>query len=146
MCQMPNIWHIWHTKHKNGPSSSVLNVLKLWNMLQYSLIFESVWMKMLFPLIVFYSSFSLHSHHFIPFFSLSSLILPQTFLSTHLFFHSFFFSLLFLFSLLFSLTAPLDANLCCCGFFLGSDLMGGFGSGWLFSLPFSLAAPPDTDL
>ena len=51
------------------------------------------------------------------FFFLSSLILPQTFLSTHLFFHSFFFSLLLLFSLLFSLTAPPNANLCCCGFF-----------------------------
>ena len=31
-------------------------------------------------------------------------------------------------------------------FLFGSDLMGGFGSGWLFSLPFSLTAPPDADL
>ena len=30
-------------------------------------------------------------------------------------------------------------------FFFGSDLMGGFGNGWLFSLSFSLAAPPDVD-
>ena len=48
--------------------------------------------------------------------------------------------------LLFSLAAPPDADLCCCGFFLGSDLMGGFGSGWLFSLLFSLTAPLDADL
>ena len=52
------------------------------------------------------------------------------------------------FSLPFSLAVPPDADLCCCGvfFFLGSDLMGGFGNGWFFSLPFSLAAPPNADL
>ena len=53
MYQMPNIWHIWHTKHKNRSSSDVLNMLKLWNMLQYALIFESVWMKMPFLFIIF---------------------------------------------------------------------------------------------
>ena len=42
------------------------------------------------------------------------------------------------FSLPFSLTAPPNADLYCCGvfffgFFFGSDLMGGFGSGWFFS-------------
>ena len=39
------------------------------------------------------------------------------------------------FSLPFSLAAPPNADLCCCGFFIffGSDLMGGFGSGWFFS-------------
>ena len=31
-------------------------------------------------------------------------------------------------------------------FLFGSDLMGGFGSGWLFSLPFSLAEQPNADL
>ena len=50
---MPNIWHIWHTKYKSRPSSSVLNMLKLWNMLQHALIFESVRMKMPFLFIVF---------------------------------------------------------------------------------------------
>ena len=84
-----------------------------------------------FHLLFFYSSISLLSRYFIPFFFLSSLILPQTLPSTHLFFHSFFFSLLWLFSLLFSL-----ADLCCYGFFyylFCSDLMGGFGNGWLLS-------------
>ena len=42
MCQMSNIWHIWHTKYKNRPSSDVLNVSKLWDMLQYALKYESV--------------------------------------------------------------------------------------------------------
>ena len=50
------------------------------------------------------------------------------------------------FFLTFSLATPPDADLYCCGFFLGSDLMGGFGSGWLFSLLFSLAVPFDADL
>ena len=50
---MPNIWHIWHIKHKNRPSSDVLNMLKLWNMLQYALIFESIRMRMPFPFILF---------------------------------------------------------------------------------------------
>ena len=106
-------------------------------MLQYALIFESVWMKMPFLFIVFLFIFlSPLSSLYSLFFFLSSFILSQKFLSTHLFFHSFFFSLLFLFSLLFSLIAPLDADLCCCGFFFfffGSDLMGGFGSGWFLS-------------
>ena len=40
-------------KHKNRSSSEMLNVLKLQNMLQYALIFESVRMKMLFLFIGF---------------------------------------------------------------------------------------------
>ena len=27
MCQMPNIWHIWHTKHKKLPLSDVPNLI-----------------------------------------------------------------------------------------------------------------------
>ena len=36
MYQMLNIWYIWHTKHKNGILSDVLNVLKFCNSKQYS--------------------------------------------------------------------------------------------------------------
>ena len=80
-----------------------------------------------FCLMFFYSSFSLLSHPFIPFFFSSlSFFLRHSYQPI-----SFFFSLLWLFSLLFSL-----ADLCCYGFFyylFCSDLMGGFGNGWLLS-------------
>ena len=57
MCQMPNIWHIWHTKHKNKPSSAVINVSKFWDMLHYALKYESVWIAMPFWFNVFLFSF-----------------------------------------------------------------------------------------
>ena len=106
--------HLTHQiqKHKNKPSSGVLNVSKFWDML-----FESVRTEMLFKFNNFLFSFlSPHS-------SLSSflffLILPQSLRHqtspTH-FNHSFFFLLSLVFSLPFSLTALppwLDADLCC---------------------------------
>ena len=89
-------------------------------------------------ILIFYSLFSLLSHHFILFSLLSHQSLPQTFLSTSplFFFHSFFFSLSLLFSLPLSLATPPPrpyADLCSCDFFFffGNDLMGGFGSGWV---------------
>ena len=42
MCQVPNIWHIWHTKHKNGALSNVLNLKNYATLLQYRLKYETV--------------------------------------------------------------------------------------------------------
>ena len=42
MCQMPNIWHIWHTKHKNRALSDVLNLKNYVKLLQYRLKYETV--------------------------------------------------------------------------------------------------------
>ena len=97
---MPNIWHIWHIKHKNRPSSGVLNVSKFWDMLQYALKYESIRIGMLFLFNVFLFSF------LSPLSSLSSflffLILPQVSDITSLthFNHFFFFSPSLVFSLL----------------------------------------------
>ena len=106
---------------KKSPSSGVVNA-KIFDMSeQYALKYEYYINGIMFN--IFYSLFSLLSHHFIVYSLLFSLILPwsprhQT-SSTH-FNHSFFFSLLLLFSLLLSLAVPPpqpDADLCCCGFF-----------------------------
>ena len=43
MCQMPNIWHIWHTKHKNEALLDVLNLKNYATLLQYRLKYEMVW-------------------------------------------------------------------------------------------------------
>ena len=139
---MPNIWHIWHTKYKNGPSLGVLNVLKLWNMLQYAFVFESVWMKMPFSFIVFL---------FIFLSPLSSLYSSSFFLSFFLFSPLSFF-LRHSYQPISSFT--LFSSNCCCfslfcstlprhlmqisiavGFFIffASDLMVGFDSEWLLS-------------
>ena len=40
---MPNIWHIWHTKHKNGTLSDVPNLKNYTTLLQYRLKYETVW-------------------------------------------------------------------------------------------------------
>ena len=42
MCQMPNIWHIWHTKHKNRALADVLNLKNYVTLLQYRLKYETV--------------------------------------------------------------------------------------------------------
>ena len=42
MCQMSNIWHIWHTKHKNGALSNVPNLKDYVTLLQYRLKYETV--------------------------------------------------------------------------------------------------------
>ena len=42
MCQMPNIWHIWHTKHKNEALLDVLNLKNYATLLQYHLKYETI--------------------------------------------------------------------------------------------------------
>ena len=42
MCQMPNIWHIWHTKHKNRVLLDVPNLKNYATLLQYHLKYEMV--------------------------------------------------------------------------------------------------------
>ena len=42
MCPMPNIWHICHTKHKNGVLSDVPNLKNYATLLQYRLKYETV--------------------------------------------------------------------------------------------------------
>ena len=64
MCQMLNIWHIWHTKHKNGVLSDVLNVSKFCNSEQYPHKFGTVWTKCDIWFIIFLFDFSLSSHFF----------------------------------------------------------------------------------
>ena len=39
---MSNIWHIWHTKHKNGALSDVPNLKNYTTLLQYRLKYETV--------------------------------------------------------------------------------------------------------
>ena len=46
MCQMPNIWHIWHSKHKNGALSDVPNLKNYVILLQYRLKYETIWTTM----------------------------------------------------------------------------------------------------
>ena len=77
--QMPNIWHIWHPKHKNGALSDVLNVSNFCNMLQYRYIFDTIRTQMAFVLYYFFIHLSLLFHseplhlHFSGSYSLSSL-------------------------------------------------------------------------
>ena len=42
MCQMPNIWHIWHTKHKNRALLDVPNLKNYATLLQYRLKYKTV--------------------------------------------------------------------------------------------------------
>ena len=47
MCQMPNIWHIWYTKHKNETLSDVPNLKNYATLLQYRLkYYETIWTTM----------------------------------------------------------------------------------------------------
>ena len=93
MCQMPNIWHICHTKHKKHQISDVLNLIIFATYEQYCCKFTTVrnWCGISFN--IFYSFFSLSSL-FTLFFSLlshsSSDITPL---------HSFLLSLFFLLNL-----------------------------------------------
>ena len=94
----------------------------------------------------FFSPLSFFLRHSPSLFSLFFLLIVVAFLSSvqprRSLLLQFFFFLVFWwvasamggFSLPFSLAAPPNTDLCCCGFFFfGSDLMGGFGSGWLLS-------------
>ena len=72
MCQMPNIWHICHTKHKNGDLWDVPNLKNYTTWLQYHCKFATCndTNRCCKNFIVLYSLFSLLSLHF--FFSLPS--------------------------------------------------------------------------
>ena len=76
MCQLPNIWYIWHTNHKNHPSLALPNLKKFETQLQYCLKYETVRTQMPFPknnflfnifslLSIFNSMFSLSCHCFL---------------------------------------------------------------------------------
>ena len=132
MCQMPNIWHICHTKHKKHKISDGLYLIIFATCEQYRCKFAMVrnWCAISFnpflfsflsPLSSLYSFLLSHS---------SSDIMPLH----SFFFHSFFFSISLFFSLplrhhpqFFLLTLFFfHSYLCRCGFFfflLGSDLI-----------------------
>ena len=124
MCQMPNIWHICHTKHKKHQISDGLNLIIFTTCEQYRCKFAMVWNRCGISFNLFLFSFvsplsSLYSFLF-------SLILPQTScLSILFFFHSFFFSISLFFSLplkhhpqFFLLTLFfVHSDLCRCGIF-----------------------------
>ena len=70
MCQMPNIWHICPTKHKNGALWDVSNLENYTTWLQYRCKFATVRIDVA-KVLLFYIPFSLSSL-FIFFFSLLS--------------------------------------------------------------------------
>ena len=61
MCQMPNIWHISHTKHKKQLPSDVAYVPKLYHLCSYRFKFATVWTDVVNQNNVFYLAFSLLS-------------------------------------------------------------------------------------
>ena len=79
MCQMLNIWHISHTKHKNQLLSDVAYVPKLYHICPYRCKFATVWTNMVKPNNVLYLLLSLLSLPVLTldFFSLSSHIRPK---------------------------------------------------------------------
>ena len=68
---MPNIWHICHTKHKNGDLSDVPNSKNYATRLQYRLKYEMIRTDVARLFIVFYSLFSLLSLCFFIYFLFS---------------------------------------------------------------------------
>ena len=72
---MPNIWHIWHTKHKNKPSSAFLNLKKFGTCLQYCLKYETIGTTMPYTVWLYLIRFFSLLHH------LSLSVSPST---THL--------------------------------------------------------------
>ena len=62
MCQMLNIWHISHTKHKNQLPSGVAYVPKLYHICPYCCKFATVWTDVVKPNNVLYLLLSLPSH------------------------------------------------------------------------------------
>ena len=60
MCQMPNIWHICHTKHKNGALWDVPNLKNYTTWLQYRCKFVTVQTDVT-KVLLFYIPFSLSS-------------------------------------------------------------------------------------
>ena len=71
MCQMPNIWHIYHTNHQKPSLSDIPNAIIFATYKQCRCIFATVRTKMVYWLIFFYSLLSLFSL-FSLFFSLLS--------------------------------------------------------------------------
>ena len=61
MCQMLNIWHISHTKHKNQLTSDVAYVPKLYHLCLYRCKFATVRTDVVKQNIFFYLAFSLFS-------------------------------------------------------------------------------------
>ena len=61
MCQMLNIWHISHTKHKKQLPSDVAYVPKLYHLCSYRFKFATVWTDVVNQNNVFYLAFSLLS-------------------------------------------------------------------------------------
>ena len=61
MCQMLNIWHISHTKHKKQLLSDVAYVPKLYHLCSYRCKFATVWTDVVNQNNVFYLAFSLLS-------------------------------------------------------------------------------------
>ena len=61
MCQMLNIWHIYHTKHKKQLPSNVAYVPKLYHLCLYRCKFATVWTDVVKRNNVLYLAFSLLS-------------------------------------------------------------------------------------
>ena len=107
---------------------------------QYNLKNWSVWRRMVKVLLFFHSLFSLLSHHFILFFSPLSFFLIHSSSYIPINLSSFLLSLFFLLTLVAFLSSSQPRHttsstwcrsLLLWFFFFGSDLMGGFGSGWV---------------
>ena len=73
MCQMPNIWHIYHTNHQKLSLSEIPNAIIFTTYKQCHCIFATVRTKMVYWIIFFYSLLSLLSLQFIIFSPLSPL-------------------------------------------------------------------------
>ena len=81
MCQMPNFWHIYHTKHKKHQISDVPNSIIFTTCIQYRCKFATVQNQNGIILIFFYSLFSLLS----PLFSLYHFLFSLTSILSHRF-------------------------------------------------------------
>ena len=81
MCQMPNFWHIYHTKHKKHQISDVPNSITFTTCIQYRCKFATVRNQNGIILIIFYSLFSLLS----PLFSLYPFLFCLTSILSHRF-------------------------------------------------------------
>ena len=84
MCQMPNIWHIYHTNNQKPSLSDTPNAIIFTIYEQYRFIFATVRTKMVYWIIFFYSLLSLLSLQFILFSSLSPLFSLTDSLLSHL--------------------------------------------------------------
>ena len=81
MCQMPNIWHIWHTKYKKRALLDVPNLKNYATLLQYRLKYETIRTTMAEWDIIILLHFSLSSSTYISLFVDSLLFLLSLSLS-----------------------------------------------------------------